>query len=515
MFFNNFKSIKLKLVFLFSLSAIIAILLTSITMFTYTYYELQNDSKKSLANIADIMSQNLSAPIEFDDIESTNTLLYTLNVDPDIVGAFIFKNEDEEFTSFLKTKDEKQKIDTLVATTLKSSNIKEHVSTMLKGYIIVNSPIKMEDEYIASLVIVASTESLNLTVFKQFIVASIASLISLLIVIFLARKLQSTFTKPIFSLKNTMENVSIGNDYSVVIENNNNDEFYALFDGFNQMIRKINTQDIEVKNAKIEIEEIHKHTRESIEYASLIQAALVPDNQVFKKYFKDYFAVWHPKDLVGGDIYLFEELRHDDECLIMFIDCTGHGVPGAFVTMLVKAIERQITSKIKHSDEIVSPAKILGIFNKNMKQLLKQESIESISNAGFDGGVVYYNKIDKQIKFAGAETPLFYIEDDELKTIKGNRYSVGYKKCAMDYEYKEHIIDVKEGMKFYLTTDGYIDQNGGEKGFPFGKKRFTNIIKENYNESFLNQEETFIDTLTKYQGNEERNDDVTLIAFET
>jgi len=269
----------------------------------------------------------------------------------------------------------------------------------------------------------------------------------------------------------------------------------------------------EMEKAKVEIDEINKHTRESIEYAALIQSALIPNNNDMRKYFKDQFVIWQPKDTVGGDIYLFDELRHEDECLLMVIDCTGHGVPGAFVTMLVKAIEREITAKIITSDEIVSPSKILSIFNKKMKQLLKQESIDSISNSGFDGGIIYYNKKEKIIKYAGAETALFYVKDDELKVIKGNRYSVGYKKCSMDYEYQEHTIEVKEEMRFYLSTDGYLDQNGGEKGFCFGKKKFQNIINEYYLKTMADQQEIFLNKLEEYQGKEETNDDITLVGF--
>jgi len=267
------------------------------------------------------------------------------------------------------------------------------------------------------------------------------------------------------------------------------------------------------KELQKEIESIHKHTRESIEYAALIQSALIPDKDEMSKYFKDQFIIWHPKDTVGGDIYLFDSLRNNDECLFMVIDCTGHGVPGAFVTMLVKAIERQITSKIKHSDEIVSPAKLLAIFNKNMKQLLKQETIDSISNAGFDGGIVYYNKKEKILKYAGANVPLFYIENNELKMIKADKYSVGYKKCDVNYKYKEHSINIKEEMQFYLTTDGYLDQNGGKKGFPFGKKQFSRIIEENKSNTMEDQKNIFLEELIAYQLNEERNDDVTVVGF--
>ena len=276
------------------------------------------------------------------------------------------------------------------------------------------------------------------------------------------------------------------------------------------------SQTLELKVAKRtqEIQKIHKHTQDSIEYASLIQSALIPNDKVFSNYFSDYFTIWQPKDIVGGDIYLFEELRDKDECLLMIIDCTGHGVPGAFVTMLVKAIERQIVAKINNSNEIVSPANLLGVFNKNMKQLLKQENINSISNAGFDGGIIYYNKKDKILKFAGAETALFYVENGEQKILKGNRYSVGYKKCMIDYEYKEHIINLKDKMQFYLTTDGYLDQNGGKKGFPFGKKSFTSLLKENFTKSFKNQKEILLDSLLNYQNLEERNDDITMIGFQ-
>ncbi len=276
---------------------------------------------------------------------------------------------------------------------------------------------------------------------------------------------------------------------------------------------KVEMRTKELEIAKLEVEEIHKHTKDSIEYAYLIQEALIPDSKLFKNYFEDSFTIWHPKDVVGGDIYLFEGLRNENECLLMVIDCTGHGVPGAFVTMLVKAIERQITSKIINNNEIVSPAKILSIFNKSMKHLLRQEDEKSISNAGFDGGILYYNKKEQIIKFSGAETPLFYFdENNKLNTIKGSRHSVGYKKSDSSYEFKENVIKVKKGMSFYLITDGYIDQNGGKKSFPFGKKRFSKILEDNIDKSFNEQRNILLNKLDEYQGTETRNDDVTLVG---
>ncbi len=284
--------------------------------------------------------------------------------------------------------------------------------------------------------------------------------------------------------------------------------------GGNNARSAVFTDITEMENSKTEIEHLYKHTQASIEYASLIQGAVIPDDAVFNHYFQDHFVIWEPKDTVGGDIYLFEELRNSDECLLMVIDCTGHGVSGALVTMLVKAIERQVVGRLNGDINIdVSPGWILSYFNRTMKSLLKQHNKSSASNAGFDGGVIYYNKKEQILKFAGAQIPLFYLEGEELKTIKGDHHSIGYKTSDIDYEFTDHIIPTKGDMSFYLTTDGYIDQLGGEKEFSFGKSHLTQLIKTYAQEKMEDQRTYFLNALREYQGEYERNDDVTMVAF--
>jgi|GEM_PF-1657918 len=269
----------------------------------------------------------------------------------------------------------------------------------------------------------------------------------------------------------------------------------------------------EIQNKSKELESIYHSLQDSIEYASQIQNAIIPQERLFEKYFNEHFIFWEQKDTVGGDIYLFEELRHSDEALLMVIDCTGHGVPGAFVTMLVKAIEREVITKINKSDLEVSPAVILQHFNQTMKKLLGQESVESISNAGFDGSIVYINKKEKILKFAGAQSPFIYIQDDIIEVIKGDRHSIGYKKSNREYQFKEYVINLDKPLHGYLVTDGYFDQTGGEKGFLFGKKRFIKLIEANYRKPLLHQKKEFIDRLDHYQGNQIRKDDITIIGF--
>ena len=269
-----------------------------------------------------------------------------------------------------------------------------------------------------------------------------------------------------------------------------------------------------IQQAKIEVEELHRHTRDSIQSASYIQQAILADVKVFKKYFLDFFTLWQPKDIVGGDIYLFEELRNDDECLLMVIDCTGHGVPGAFVTMVVKALERQIISKIIRDDSyVVDTAWILSYFNSRMRKLLKQDNEDSPSNVGFDGQVMYFNKKEKVIKLASARNPIFYYQNDKLVTVKGDKHSVGYKDSNPDFLFTEHVLDATKETTLYLSTDGFIDQNGGEKSFPFGKKRFTKILDSIYKEKMSEQEESLLSDFHCYKREEEQNDDITVIGL--
>jgi len=323
------------------------------------------------------------------------------------------------------------------------------------------------------------------------------------------KELKQTWRGEVKNLKKNGDYYIVDATISPVLDvNGNTTEYIAM-----------RTDITESYNREKEIALIHKNTKDSIEYASLIQGSLLPQKGSLSKYFKDSFVHWEPKDTVGGDIWLFDDLRHDDECILFFIDCTGHGVPGAFVTMIVKAVEREILTKINEDlDMDVSPAWIMSYFNKTMKSLLKQDLVNSKSNAGWDGGIIYYNKKDKIIKFAGAETPLFYIDNRGiLHNIKGNRYSVGYKKCDIDYHYNETIIEVEEGMKFYCTTDGYLDQNGGEKDFPFGKKRFSNLIKEIQSKPMSEQKDILIKKIEEYESmviDNDRNDDITVIGFE-
>ena len=321
--------------------------------------------------------------------------------------------------------------------------------------------------------------------------------------------------------KEYLQKKIFGQEWTDYILDNPDEIHKVLIKGkiFEVHIVKINQGDDELFIATFNditsSEKAQNYIEDSIEYASLIQHSLVPDNEVFRKYVDEYFVIWHPKDVVGGDIYLLEELRHDDEMILFVIDCAGHGVPGAFVTMLVKAIERQIVGHILNTDddEPVSPAQLLGVFNRSMKNLLKQESSDSISNAGFDGGILYYNKRENHLIFAGAKTPLFVMQDGKLEIISGDRHSIGYKRSKRNYSFTDHTIDLKTDTTIYLSTDGYMDQQGEETLMPFGKKKVASLINEYSQETLSDQQEVFLDEFMEHRGDRVSNDDVTMVAL--
>ncbi len=274
-----------------------------------------------------------------------------------------------------------------------------------------------------------------------------------------------------------------------------------------QSIRQDITAKKSVEEKSRQLEEAKKNITDSIEFASIIQRTFLPDDRDLQNFFDDHFVCWMPKDIVGGDIYQF--LVHEHQSLLFMIDCTGHGVPGAFMTMVVKtALESIVNDSNKEN-----PAKILQALSRTIKALLKQHDEEAQSDAGLDGGVFFYDKQKKLVRYAGAKTPLFYITDGELKVFKSDRESIGYKKSNENFEFSNFEYLIEKPTYFYITTDGYIDQNGGEGGFPYGKKKFQKTILSEYQRSFSDQKDILIKQLLSYQGDHERDDDITMCGF--
>ncbi|NPA10850.1 MAG: response regulator [Epsilonproteobacteria bacterium] len=276
----------------------------------------------------------------------------------------------------------------------------------------------------------------------------------------------------------------------------------------------------EIKATNKRLRDMYQKVRDSLNYALLIQHMLLPNIEDVLKFFKDAFALWLPKDVVGGDIWSYIEINKD-ESVLMCIDCTGHGVPGAFVTMMVKAIEKEVKSELLQKNmisylhkEAVSPADILAYFNKSIKTMLQHYPKDDQISIGFDGGVLYVNKKEKIAKYSGANTPLFYSKDGKIEILKGDRHSVGCKKCNINHVYKEHTLPLEENQKFFMSTDGFLDQIGGKKHYPFGKKRFKKVLESYLDKDMKTLQAALLLEYKKWKGNNEVTDDITVLGVE-
>jgi len=254
---KKYHSIRVKLVLILSVVVVLALLLSSIALHIYTYNEKRDAVVESLSKLTTIIGTNLMASIEFQDRFSATTIIDTLEEDENIEGALVFDSNNEIFSSFIKNGIDANKLKQRVLTLINSSEEKEDIRYIDDNSIIVSSPIFSDNEYIGELTIISNRDALNKTLRELLFVQLFVSIITLIIISILAIRLQNIFTSPIFALKEAMEKVSLNNSYDVSIKLKTDDEFQAVFDGFEIMLKKI-------KNKKEGFEAIFKNSKDSI-----------------------------------------------------------------------------------------------------------------------------------------------------------------------------------------------------------------------------------------------------------
>lgn len=383
------------------------------------------------------------------------------------------------------------------------------------------------------LIIDFSKESLNQGViqFSQNIHQKLQNLLiisTIAVIIFIA--IGILFTNDILKrinllLKGTYEFAHKNFDYRVEIKRD--DELGHLGSSFNEMAssikelldeqeranhildEKVKEKTKELSSSLEKIEKANTMIMDSIHYASRIQNAFLPKSQKLDSFLSDHFVIWHQKDVVGGDFYWAEE--REDGFMLAVIDCTGHGVPGSLMTMVAVSALDRITKESSVSD----PGKILSSLHKIISDLLFGSSDDcEFSDDGMEVGLCHISKDEKVLTYSGARLPLFYIEDDEINEVKGNKKGVGYRDTPRDYEFTNTKIDVKAGMSFYIVTDGITEQVGGQKRrMVYGKKRFKEFIKEVYKKDKSLQKELLLDNIHTYRGSEPQRDDMTCLGF--
>ncbi|WP_202423739.1 SpoIIE family protein phosphatase [Duganella margarita] len=258
--------------------------------------------------------------------------------------------------------------------------------------------------------------------------------------------------------------------------------------------------------------EKNRQIMHSIDYASVIQRSLLrPSNLALSDALDDAHLEWQPRDVVGGDFYHFA--RYEDGWFAAIADCTGHGVPGAFMTLISSSTLSQALQQLGPRD----PAKLIAEVNRGVKGMLGQVEGHghTESNDGMDAAFMWFDHATRQLRFAGAKLSLFQLDPDQqsVQTVDGDRMGVGYTDSPLDYSWTNKIITIPEGSLLFLTTDGLIDQIGGAKDIAYGKRRMRDVLLAKRTECARHVAQAMLDDYQAWQGEQPRRDDLTFFCL--
>jgi serine phosphatase RsbU (regulator of sigma subunit) len=327
--------------------------------------------------------------------------------------------------------------------------------------------------------------------------------------------------KPLERLTGSVQRVAQG-DYGIELPLERRDEIGQLTGAFNHMAATIrdHTANLERKvaertellsQANRKLLESSRKITESLDYAHLIQASMLPKPETMAAAIPDHCVLYRPRDIVGGDFYSL--VQDPDGFLVAVGDCAGHGVPGAFMSMSACAVLEQLLAKLGPED----PARILGELNEAMKSLLHQSERARGSGRldnGLDLALLRVAPGRNRIRFAGARLPLWTFSPGAgLLELKGDSQSLGYRRSATDFQYTNLDLALEPGTSCYLFTDGILDQNGGPQGFGFGQRRLRRAILDMAALPMARQHEILEGILREYQGANLQRDDITFMGF--
>jgi len=266
---------------------------------------------------------------------------------------------------------------------------------------------------------------------------------------------------------------------------------------------------IEEKN--IRIQRINKNITGSINYASRIQQAMLPKPSTYLRYLKDVFVYFKPREVVSGDFYWFSRDEASEKVFVAAVDCTGHGVPGAFMSLIGNTYLNQIVN----AHHITEADLILNRLHENIRTSLHQAKNQS--RDGMDIALCVLDYKNKVIEFAGARNPMIYIKDNELFQLKGDNMDIGGVQREEERRFSKQTIPLEEGMQIYLFSDGFQDQFGGPEKQKYMRKNFKDLLLKIHNSTMMIQmqllEESFEEWISQEDGSKmDQIDDVLVIG---
>lgn len=261
------------------------------------------------------------------------------------------------------------------------------------------------------------------------------------------------------------------------------------------------------KLIELEIQNKNKKIADSINYAKRIQNAILPNNNVINKILPDSFILYKPKDVVSGDFPWYVKIG--DEIYMAAVDCTGHGVPGALLSL----IGYFLLNDIVRSRKITDPGVILDQLDEGVTTTLRQDQDDSKTKDGMDIALCKINTKKRRVEYSGAHRPLYVVKNGEMEEIKGNKFAIGGGIYKNQTNFTNHIIELKEGDSFFFCSDGFPDQFGGPDNRKYGPKRTREKVMEVHKMPMKDAYEKFDTEWENWRGEEKQTDDVLLIGI--
>ena len=279
----------------------------------------------------------------------------------------------------------------------------------------------------------------------------------------------------------------------------------VLAEKYNEVRKKlIDELEDKVEERTIRLSEANQLITESINSASLIQNAILPKIERENFGFNEFEYLWEPRDIVGGDFYWMDK-KDEWTCFVM-ADCTGHGIPGAFMTL----ISSTLLDRIKSFEELSQPERILNQLDELLEETLKLKENDA-TNFGMDAGVCCFSRKNNKLLYSGAKMNLYHKFDNDVQEYKGDKISLGYAQKPHPIVLHCHHIDFPINSSFFMFSDGITDQVGGPKNIMYGKKRILKIISET--SDVKNSIQKITKDLESYQRSHKRRDDLSLFGF--
>lgn len=309
--------------------------------------------------------------------------------------------------------------------------------------------------------------------------------------------------RPLSLLSRQAKRIEMG-DSEALLMVRYEDEIHQLANAFNMVLTNMRAAYGELDQANAQLRRANKQIADSIRYAGILQRSILPDHQLAETFGKRHFVLWEPKDIVGGDYYLF----HSDggRCLTGVADCAGHGVPGAMMTMMARVgVDRAIQEV-----GISSPATVLRTIDSSLRDILRDDQATRSIAKSMDMGLVLLDFTARRLRFAGARISLFWSDGVTLNSLSGDHRALCDRRRG---SYRDHDLPLLSGFTYYLTTDGYLDQSGGEDGFAVGHERFASWLLEHARKPLPDQREAFAQSLSRFRGDYPQRDDITILSF--